>query len=673
MDKRLLMALFLCFILLWAHQALFPPAPKPEPVTPQAGGETAQPSDESAFVPGEEASAAGVEPLPAEPGAEEPAAQPALYEATGVETEIPVVLETDVYRAVLSNRGGVLESLKFKHYYIDPDVQKNPAKMADPAYWLEILGPIQDGTPSFVLKDGRSRTGSSGYGLDEALWETETLELYGEAPRVVFALKTGDGLIFRKIFSFQRAAYHIDFRVEVENLAPGRQENLNLILEGIAGISDRKRASFSMGPSAVLYISDRNDPEAGAELIDRDPSKLDADFNFTLGKSVVLHFTGVQNNYFALLLEPGAGDLLRQVTFKALEDSEKVAEAIEEFRRERGAIPTPEREESFRAKAMTNIRANLLLGVRVPAPGETASQDFLFYAGPKLAEIMRYEPYGGFFPLIEESYGWSFAWVNKTLIWILKQFRSLFGNWGVAIIFLTFVVKIMLFPLNRVQQVSMHKYSQKMSKLKPKLDELKSRYKNNKKKYNEEQMKLMKEHGATPPLLGCLLIFFQFPIFIGLFQALRTSFELRHSPFCLWIKDLSQPDALPLPFTLPLIGDTLNVVPIGMTLAFFFQQKAMPKPADAQSQQTQKIMMFMPFIFGIMFYGYASGLSLYWMTSNLISIVEYKFIRKKFPVAPAAEQAPAPAAPEADGKEPSRLSEKRKQKDMRRRNAARRS
>jgi YidC/Oxa1 family membrane protein insertase len=406
-----------------------------------------------------------------------------------------------------------------------------------------------------------------------------------------------------------------------------------------------------------------------------DPGDLKEDFNLTLGRSLDLHFMGVQNNYFALLIEPGEGDLLRQVSFSTLEDSEKAFLAIEEFRRERGAEPTPEREASLRAKAMTNIQADLLLGAQVPAPGQTASQDLRFYAGPKLTDIMKYEPYESFYPLIEDSYGWSFAWVNKTLIWILKQFHALFGNWGVAIICMTFVVKILLFPLNRVQQVSMHKYSQKMAKLKPKLDELKKRFKNNKKKFNEEQMKLMKEHGATPPLLGCLLIFLQFPIFIGLFQALRTSFELRHSPFFLWIKDLSQPDALPLPFTLPLIGDTLNVVPIGMTLAFFFQQKAMPKPADPQSQQTQKIMMFMPFIFGIMFYGYASGLSLYWMTSNLISIFEYKVIRRKFPVAPADEQTPAPAAPQTEAKEPSGRSEKRKQKDKQRRlrKAAKRS
>jgi membrane protein insertase Oxa1/YidC/SpoIIIJ len=111
-----------------------------------------------------------------------------------------------------------------------------------------------------------------------------------------------------------------------------------------------------------------------------------------------------------------------------------------------------------------------------------------------------------------------------------------------------------------------------------------------------------------------------------------------------------------------------------MTAAFFFQQKAMPKPADPQSQQTQKIMMFMPFVFGIMFYGYASGLSLYWMTSNLISIFEYKVIRKKFPVTPVDEKAAAtaPEPPKEEVKPPSKRSQKRREKDMRRRRAAKR-
>jgi YidC/Oxa1 family membrane protein insertase len=429
-----------------------------------------------------------------------------------------------------------------------------------------------------------------------------------------------------------------------------------------------------MGPNAVLYISDRNDPQAEPELVDKDSSDLkDAPFVFTLGRSVLLHFTGIRTNYFALLLEPGEGGLLRQVTFAALEDSGKAEDAVEEFRRERGAEPTAARLEAMRQGARTNVRADLLLGVRIPGQGEVASQDFMFFAGPKSADLMKHEPYTRFYPLIEDSYGWSFAWINKTLIWILKQFHNLFGNWGVAIIFLTFVVKGLLFPLNRVQQVSMYKYQQKMNKLKPKLDELKKKYKNNKKKYNEEQMKLMREHGATPPLLGCLLVFLQFPVFIGLFQALRTSFELRHSPFCLWIKDLSQPDAMPLPFALPLVGDTLNVVPIMMTLAFFFQQKAMPKPADPQQQQTQKIMMFMPFIFGIMFYGYASGLSLYWMTSNLISIVEYKFIRKKFPVGGTVEKAPDAAPQKESGDSGGQQDSKKPKGNRRTRRAARKA
>jgi YidC/Oxa1 family membrane protein insertase len=292
-------------------------------------------------------------------------------------------------------------------------------------------------------------------------------------------------------------------------------------------------------------------------------------------------------------------------------------------------------------EALSNVKSDLILSMEVPTPSKQATQRFMFFAGPKSTNLMREEGYAEFYTLIEDSYG-SMAWINTSLLWILKLFHSIFGNWGVAIIGLTFVVKLALFPLNRVQQVSMHGYSEKMKKLKPKLDEIKKKYKNNKKKFNQAQMELMREEGVRPPLMGCLLIFLQFPIFIGLFQILRTAYELRHSPFCLWVQDLSQPDALfPLPFTIPLIGSsTFNLLPILMTVAFYYQQKMMPKPdtTDPTAAQMQKIMKFMPIMFGFMFYGYAAGLSLYWMTSNIISIIEYRFIRKKFPIDKAKEE-----------------------------------
>jgi YidC/Oxa1 family membrane protein insertase len=635
MDKRLLTALLLSFLFIWGYNLIFPP---PEPVAPvQTEGSAAEAGGNEKTVPegtaGTEGGAAEGGGTSEEGGASKDPVDPASahFEASSVEAEETVTIDTDIYRAVFSNNGGVLKSLKLKNYFINAEVQKDATAMADPANWFEITGEVKDGAPCFVLKEAGVQEGSEHHELENTLWEAATVGLEGDNPVLTFTLRTGDGLIFRKIFSFHTGSYHLDFRLEMENLSPDRQGSISLLMDAIPGIFNKSRASLLMGgTTAALRTSDERGGEA--ELITQDVGDLDETFRFTLRPEERLHFAGLVTNYFCVLLEPGPGTLLREVVFDDLEDSDKFRELAAEFERERGGTPNARKEEELHAQAVTNVAMDLLFRIRIPAPGGVEAQEMLVFAGPKHDELMEQTPYDTFYPIIEDSHG-SFGWINVALLGILKFFHNIFGNWGVAIIFLTLVVKILLFPINRYQQLSMHKYQQKMAKMKPKLEELKKRFKNNKKKYNEEQMKLMKKHGATPPLMGCLVMFLQFPIFIGLFQALRTSFELRHSPFCLWIKDLSQPDALPLGFTLPFLGDTLNVVPLAMTLAFFFQQKAMPKPTDPQSQQTQKIMMFMPFLFLFMFYSYASGLSLYWMTSNLITIFEYKFIRKKFPVA----------------------------------------
>jgi YidC/Oxa1 family membrane protein insertase len=180
----------------------------------------------------------------------------------------------------------------------------------------------------------------------------------------------------------------------------------------------------------------------------------------------------------------------------------------------------------------------------------------------------------------------------------------------------------------------MEGYQKKMAKLKPKLEELKKRYKNNQRKFQEAQMKLMREEGIRPPVFGCLIMLLPIPIFIGLFQILRTAIELRHAPFVAWIDDLSQPDHLAhLPFSIPFLGEWLNLLPLLMLAAWIAQNMAMPKPSDPQQAQMQKMMRFLPFVFLFLLYNYASGLSLYMTTSALIAIIQYKFLKISTPTA----------------------------------------
>jgi YidC/Oxa1 family membrane protein insertase len=283
------------------------------------------------------------------------------------------------------------------------------------------------------------------------------------------------------------------------------------------------------------------------------------------------------------------------------------------------------------------LRGELHLALPLNRDGTPGSTKFTYYFGPKDPQLLEAQGLAQFEALIEEDKGWSFRWVNTALLAGLRFFHGLVGNWGVAIMLLTLLVRLMVFPITRAQQVSMARYAAKMQVLKPKLDRLKEQLGDDPKRFAAEQMKLLREHKATPPLFGCLSTFITLPVFVGMWQILRTAIELRQAPFALWIEDLSLQDAL---FMIPGIGLPLNVLPIAATLAFVMQIAVQPAPPDAQAQQQRKIMMVMPIVYGVLFYSYASGLSLYTLTSSALSIFETKVIRKKWPV-PMAQPAAA--------------------------------
>jgi len=197
---------------------------------------------------------------------------------------------------------------------------------------------------------------------------------------------------------------------------------------------------------------------------------------------------------------------------------------------------------------------------------------------------------------------------------------------------LTLVVRGCLFPLSKHQQVSMQRYSRDMKRIKPKLDALIAKYGDDKspqgrRKLNEERMGLFKKEGVSMVPAGCLVTFLQIPIFFALFQGLRVDIGLRHQSF-LWAKDLTGPDKLFEFGDIPFLPEYLNLLPILMTIAWFASAKMAPKSADPQQQQTQKMMQWMPLIFGFMLYNYQAGLALYMLMSSLWSMVESRIVRK---------------------------------------------
>ena len=208
------------------------------------------------------------------------------------------------------------------------------------------------------------------------------------------------------------------------------------------------------------------------------------------------------------------------------------------------------------------------------------------------------------------------------MLWLLEFFQKYVNNWGVAIILLTVLIKALFWPLTAKSYASM----EKMKKLQPHMVAIREKYKDDKELMNKEVMALYKTYGVNPAS-GCVPILIQMPVFFGLYQALLTSIELRHAPFIsyvpgtdiLWLADLSAKD----PF---------YITPVIMGLTMFIQQKMSP-PATDPTQQ--KIMMFLPLIFTAMFLSFPSGLVLYWLVNNVLSIAQQRMMAKKFSTAVA--------------------------------------
>jgi YidC/Oxa1 family membrane protein insertase len=284
------------------------------------------------------------------------------------------------------------------------------------------------------------------------------------------------------------------------------------------------------------------------------------------------------------------------------------------------------------------------------APGTTVSQDYLVFAGPLWKELLDGHPaYQA--PNLTSLVDYP-SWIPGVrflaifLTKVLVGFHWLTRSWGLSIILLTVLVRACLHPL----MVKQTKSTQKMQLLAPETAKLKEKYQDkdgnmsteDQRKFQAEQMELWKKHGINP--LGCMgPMILQLPIFIGLWNALRYAFELRQSSF-LWIRDLTEPDVIArLPFTLPMHGtNALCILPLVMLVVYVLQMKTMPKSADPQQAEQQKMMQWIMPVMGYMFYSMQSGLLLYYITSSLLGMVEQRWIKKRLGiVAPGAGLVPA--------------------------------
>jgi YidC/Oxa1 family membrane protein insertase len=254
--------------------------------------------------------------------------------------------------------------------------------------------------------------------------------------------------------------------------------------------------------------------------------------------------------------------------------------------------------------------ASLVSGSIRLGPGQVWTQEFTAYIGP--TELARLEPLG----LGDIVNFGKLDWIGKLLVGAMELLHTIFRNYGVAIIMLTTLINVLLFPLTRLSYMSM----KRMQLIQPHVNKLRDQHKKSPEKLNKEMMELYKKHKVNP-FGGCLPMILQMPVFIALYVALSKAVILRNSSF-LWVTDLSSPDRVPLPFSLPFLGNSLHVLPLIMIAGMVLQQKISQVKIEGQDpaiEMQQKMMaIMMPIVFGFIFYTMPAGLVLYWLTNTII-------------------------------------------------------
>ncbi|MGH7816100.1 MAG: membrane protein insertase YidC [Candidatus Binatia bacterium] len=252
--------------------------------------------------------------------------------------------------------------------------------------------------------------------------------------------------------------------------------------------------------------------------------------------------------------------------------------------------------------------------------GPAANGRYTLFIGPKELDLLQ-SVGKGIERAIDLGY---FGFVSIPFLYVLHFFHRFTSSYGLDIIILTVLIKLLLWPLTHKSMVSM----KSMAKLAPQMEKLKEKFGADKEKLNKEIMELYKRNDVNP-LGGCLPMVLQFPVFIGLYNALSTPIELRHAPF-LWIKDLSRPDWESLPFTVPdwwpsFLPAGIPVLTILMGASMFLQQWMTPSAGDPNQR---RMMMLMPLMFTFMFVSFPAGLTVYWLVNNILSIVQQYWITR---------------------------------------------
>jgi len=561
MDKKTILAVVLSLAVLLIYQMFFAPPVKKQTVPAQESKQVSK--DTAAITPA----------TPLTTAAPKFAAKKTATKKEAAPKDIKV--ETENYTAIFSTRGAALKSFQLKGYQkectkctadIYPVIKNSLTGTKQPAN-LKNKEPIE----LVVVKEGMPYplaitfpesapeiTADSVYDADVTNLDVKNSK---EKQRLVFS-RIFNGIKVEKIFTFNPDNYSIALEVKVSNLT-------NAPLSQIPHLNWYEYADPKQGvdryskEGPVAYVS--------KSIKRKKVSDISADES--LGPDV--SWGGFENKYFMAVIIPQDPSL---TSINMSKDSNNMV--------------------SVAIKGTKSI---------IP-PNQSDSLNYALFIGPKDYSLLKKQGI-----LLEEAIEFDsfipgLKWLSIGLLIFIKFLYQYVGNYGVAIIILTILIKLIFWPLGNISYKSM----KEMQKLQPKLTELKEKYKNDQAKIGQETMALYKAHKVNP-LSGCLPMLIQIPVFIGLYNTLLYAIELRHSPFFWWIQDLSA-------------KDPYYITPIIMGATQFIQQKMTPTTGDPNMA---KMMLIMPVVFTFIFLNFPSGLVIYWLLNNILSIGQQIYINKK--------------------------------------------
>ncbi|MDQ5987508.1 MAG: Membrane protein insertase YidC [Syntrophus sp. SKADARSKE-3] len=553
MDKRTFLAIVLSLAVIVTYHLFFSKPPVKQPLTEQ---KTTEQKTMAAATADSKAQAISP-PVAGQANAPQIAQQAA---APVVAPEKFVTVDTPFYTAVFTTNGGALKSFRLKGY------RKTIDKNSDLIEMINVQPDMP--APLSVSFPGSSIDVPVGSAF-EANVQALDLTKGSDTKQLTFTQTFPGRVRIEKIYTFYPGKYAFDLEVRMYNLtAEPIGESSGLSWYAYVDPAVETDSYTHEGPVAFVK-KDVERPEV---------KKMEAETS--MGPGVT--WGGFESKYFISAMIPQNPSLTSIVMAK---------------------------------NATSHLVSVSLRGAKniIPA-GQAGIFSYTLFLGPKDHSILKAQG-----AHLEDAidFGSWLKWLAMPMLFVLKFFNQYINNYGLSIILLTVLIKIIFWPLGNKSYESM----KEMQKLQPKMQEMREKYKDDKQRLSQETMALYKAHKVNP-LGGCLPMVIQIPVFFGLYKTLLYAIELRHSPLFWWIQDLSAPDTL---FG-HVYGFAVGPLPILMGATMFIQQKMTPMGGDPMQA---KIMLWMPVIFTVMFLNFPSGLVIYWLFNNIISIGQQYYINKR--------------------------------------------